>query len=116
MPVPSISGCSFSNKPNSLSDMPLVDAHAVIADEQQSFAIFKCHAYFNLRLLLIAHELDGIVDKVLKQLHQPGPVAAQQQGLLRDLNLHAPLGNPACHKRQGLPARYPAAALRLPGS
>ncbi len=43
-----------------------IDARAVIANEENNFFFVVSHADFDTWCLLLAHELDGIVDEVLK--------------------------------------------------
>ena len=82
--------------------MPRVDPHAIVADEQRRARPLRLRPDLDARVSLVAHELDGVVDQVLEDLHQADPVAPKPDLLLGDCDFDAPVGDPAGDEVQGL--------------
>ena len=65
-----------------------LDADAIVADEEDGFAILNLHTDGDHGFRLVAHELGGVIDQVLHHLYQAGTVTIYHRQVRGNLYAH----------------------------
>jgi hypothetical protein len=78
------------------------NAHAVVMDIEDGFAVLLSQASnLDTGLLLIAHELGGIIEQILENFHQAPAIAIDLREIFMNLHDNAMLRDPAMDQFQG---------------
>ena len=101
MPVPSVLGVELLEEVEELGLVLRLDAHP-LSRTKKTVSPSSSAPDSTMRIRLIAHELDGVVQQILEDLHQAWAVAVREDRSSVGLHPRHPLSDFACHQVQGL--------------